>query len=160
MRTITRDLRFAARILRNSPGFAAVAVLTLALGIAAATTVFSWIDGLLLRPFPGSSDGERLAVLEAITRDAPNGANQISYLDYRDYQNSLKLVSGIAVHREDVFNLGDEGKPQGVWGELVSGNYFAVLGVKPALGRVFTRGRVRRQIGSAPGGRHQLPPVA
>lgn len=138
VRTFPQDLIFGLRLLRRSPGFAAVAVLTLALGIAANTTVFSWVDGLLLRPYPGATDGSRLAVLEMVTTGAPNGANQASYLDYRDYRDNLKSLSGLALHREDVFNFGEAANSQAVWGELVSGNYFAVLGVKPVLGRVFT----------------------
>jgi hypothetical protein len=138
MRDFFQDLRFGLRLLRGSPGFTAVAVFTLALGIAATTTVFSWIDGLLLRPFPGSSDSHQLAVLEIIRPEAPNGANQISYVDYREYRKHLKSLSGLAVHREEVFSLGDAEHTQAVWGELVSGNYFQVLGVTPALGRVFT----------------------
>ncbi|MBZ5592886.1 MAG: ABC transporter permease [Acidobacteriia bacterium] len=138
MRTLYQDLRYGIRVLAASPGFTAVAVLTLALGTAANTTVFSWVDGLLLRPYPGSSESRQLAVLEMITIGAPNGANQTSYLDYRSYRDQLQSISGLAVHREDVFSLGDADNVQPVWGELVSGNYFAVLGVKPALGRVFT----------------------
>jgi len=129
---------FALRVLQKSPGVTAVAVLTLALGIAANTTVFSWIDEILLRPFPGSSHGEQLAVLEMVTAGAPNGANQTSYLDYLDYGDHLKSISGVALHREDVFTLGESDHAQAVWGELVSGNYFAVLGVKPVVGRMFT----------------------
>ncbi len=139
MRAILQDLRFGLRLLRSSPGFAAVAVFTLALGIAANTTVFSWIDKLLLRPFPGATDTSRLAVLESVTPGAPNGANQVSYLDYLDYGRNLKSLSGVAIHREDVFTLGDAvTNSQAVWGEMVSGNYFAVLGVKAALGRLLT----------------------
>jgi predicted permease len=137
MRTLYQDLRFGLRIMNGHPWFTIVAVLTLALGIAANATVFSWVDGLLLHPFPGASDSSQLAVFEMITADAPNGAIQVSYLDYRDYRDNLKSISGLAVHREDVFNLGEAGNTQAVWGELVSGNYFAVLGVKPVLGRVF-----------------------
>jgi predicted permease len=150
MRTLAHDLKFAGRLFRGSPGFTAVAVVTLALGIGAATTVFSWIDGLLLRPFPGSSDGNRLAILERVETNAPNGATQISWLDCQDYAASLTGVSGVAVHREDVFNLGDEGKPEGVWGELVSGNYFDVLGVRPALGRLFSAEESDARLGAHP----------
>ncbi|MCC6394761.1 MAG: ABC transporter permease [Bryobacterales bacterium] len=139
MRTLLQDLRFGLRLLKASPGFTFVAVFTLAVGIAASATVFGWVDGLLLRPFPGARHGEQLAVLEASMPVAPNGANQISYVEYLDYRRNLKSLSGLAIHHEDVFTLGDGASSQPVWGELVSGNYFDVLEVKPALGRFFTR---------------------
>jgi predicted permease len=150
MRTLWQDLRFGWRLLLNSPGFTAVAVLTLALGIAANTTVFSWVDSLLLRPFPGARDSHQLAVLEMITAGAPNGANQVSYLDYLDYRRSLSSPSHLAVHREEVFTVGDTGAAQAVWGELVSGNYFETLGVAPALGRVFSREEDGGELGAYP----------
>lgn len=149
MWTIGGDIRFGIRVLRNNPGFTAVAVFTLALGIAANTTVFSWVDGLLLRPYPGSSDSERLAVFEMLT-NAPNGGTQISYLDYLDYRKQMKSLAGLAVHREDVFSLGQAGSLQPVWGELVSGNYFAVLGLRPQLGRVFTAEEDGNKLGAYP----------
>ncbi len=151
MRTFWDDLRFGLRFFRSSPGFTAVAVFTLALGIAANTTVFSWVDGLLLHPFPGASGGGRLAVLETVTTGAPNGANQISYVDYRDYRGGLKSLAGLAVHREDVFSLGETaGDTQAVWGEMVSGNYFEVLGVKAAVGRVFSAEEDGDRLGAYP----------
>ncbi|HTP30929.1 MAG TPA: hypothetical protein VMJ75_02075, partial [Candidatus Acidoferrales bacterium] len=115
MRTIWRDLQFGCRLFLSSPGFTAIALITLALGIAANTAVFSWIDELLLRPFPGATDGGRLAVMQAVTQGAPNGANQISYPDYRDYRANLKSLSGMAVHHEDVFTLGESGRSEAVW---------------------------------------------
>src|SRR5579864_9490082 len=126
MRTLRQDLTFAFRMLRSNPGFTVVAVLTLSLGIGANTTVFSWIDDLLLRPYPGSSQSQQLAVLEMITAGTANGANQTSYLDYLDYRAHLKSISGLALHREDIFTLGESVHAQAVWGELVSGNYFVV----------------------------------
>jgi hypothetical protein len=84
MRTLLHDLRFGLRQLYSSPGFALISVLTLALGIASSTTVFSWVDGLLLRPYPGAVEGSRLALLEMTSATAPNGANMLSYPDYRD----------------------------------------------------------------------------
>ena len=138
MGALYQDLRYGLRWLRHSPGFTAVAVFTLALGIAVNTTVFSWIDDLLLNPYPGSSDSARLAVMETVAKDAPNGAHQLSYPDYLDYKRHLTSLAGLALHREDVFSLGDAAHSQAVWGELVSGNYFSVLGVRPALGRTFT----------------------
>jgi predicted permease len=150
MRTIWQDLQFGLRLFLRSPGFTAVAVLTLALGIAANITVFSWIDGLLLRPFPGARDSHQLAVLEVSQSGAPNGANQTSYLDYRDYRANLKSLAGLAVHREEVFSLGNIDSAQAVWGELVSGNYFEVLGVKPSYGRVFTPDEDGDKLGAYP----------
>ena len=149
MRIFWQDLSFGLRLLRGNPGFAAIAVLTLAVGIAANTTVFSWIDGLLWHPFGGANDGQ-LAVLEMITAGAPNGANQTSYLDYRDYRTNLRSISGLAVHREDVFRLGDAANAQPVWGELVSGNYFSVLQVPPVLGRAFNSEEDSDHLGAYP----------
>jgi predicted permease len=136
MRTLWTDLRYGLRMLRGSPGFTAVAVLTLALGIAANTTVFSWIDQVLLRPLPGVSEGHRLAALEVSTSGWNGGAVLCSYTKYRAFRDHLKLIS-VAAHRPTSFSVGEGPKAQRVWGELVSGNYFAVLGVKPILGRVF-----------------------
>src|SRR5262245_15609674 len=121
---LIRDLHFALRSFLKAPGFTAVAILTLALGIAANTTVFSWVDSLLLRPFPGATDGGRLAIMQAVTKGAPNGANQLSYPDYRDYSTNLKSLSGLAAHHEEVFSVGDTARAEAMWGEFVSKNYF------------------------------------
>ncbi len=138
MRNFLQDVRFGFRVLSGSPAFASVAVLTLGLGIASTTTVFSWIDSVLLHPYPGTSRSEELASLEMVTPDAPNGGTAISWLDYRDYRDQLKGLSGLAVHRQCAFTLGDAQPARLAWGELVSGNYFDVMGVRPVLGRVFT----------------------
>jgi predicted permease len=136
VRTLIQDLRYGFRISLKKPGSAVVAVLTLAVGIAATSTVFTWIDGTLLRPIQGVADADRLTSFETL---APDGrAMTTSYEDYRDYRDHLKLVSGIALFRPNVFSLGQENHPMRVFGELVSGNYFAVLGVKAALGRTFS----------------------
>jgi predicted permease len=139
MRNLLQDVRFGLRVLSSSPAFAAVAVLTLGLGIASTTTVFSWIDSVLLHPYPGTSRSEELASLEMITKGAPNGGTGISWTDYRDYRDRLKGIAGVAVRRQCAFTLGDGQPARLTWGELVSGNYFDVLGVKPSLGRVFTQ---------------------
>ncbi len=129
------DLRYGFRVLRGSPGFTAVAVITLALGIAANATVFGWIDTLLLRPFPGVAEGGQLAALETVS---PNGeyANT-SYRDYRDYRDQLTSVSGVAASLLNAFNVGPADSPRRIYGEYVSGNYFSVLGVTPVRGRAF-----------------------
>jgi predicted permease len=135
MRSLYEDLRYAFRILRGSPGFTAVAVLTLALGIAANATVFGWIDTLLVRPFPGVDAGGRLAALETVS---PSGEySNTSYRDYRDYRDTVKSFSGLAASLLNAFNVGPADNPRRIFGEYVSGNYFAVLGVKPVRGRAF-----------------------
>ena len=131
-----QDLRYAFRVWGRNPGFTAVAVLTLAIGIAANTTVFSWIDAVLLRPLPGVSAGPELVAFETLT---PNGEFiTTSYPDYRDYRDHLRTLDGLAVAQPQAFSVGEADHTERVWGELVSGNYFAVLGVKPVLGRVFS----------------------
>src|ERR1035438_6679963 len=130
MRNLLQDIRFGFRVLSASPGFACVAVLTLGLGIASTTTVFSWIDGVLLHPYPGTSRSEELAALEMVTAGAPNGGTAVSWPDYRDYRDGLKGLAGLAVRRQCAFTLGDGQPARLAWGELVSGNYFEVLGVK------------------------------
>jgi predicted permease len=135
---LIRDLQFAFRSFLKTPAFTIVTILTLALGIAANTTVFSWVDSLLLRPYPGATDGGRLAILQTLNTAAPNGGNQLSYPDFRDYAANLKSLSGLAVHHEEVFSVGGGQRAEALWGEAVSSNYFEVLGVSPALGRAFT----------------------
>ncbi|MBZ5596174.1 MAG: ABC transporter permease [Acidobacteriia bacterium] len=131
MRTLVQDLRYGIRILRNRPGFTAAAVLTLALGIGANTTVFGWIDALLVHPFPGVTAGERLASIETVS---PTGEfSTTSWRDYQDYRDSLTLTSSVAASLLNPFAVGDE-NPQRVAGEYVSANYFKVLGVQPELG--------------------------
>jgi predicted permease len=131
-----QDLRYAVRVSAKSPGFTLVAVATLAVGIAANTTVFSWIDAVLLRPLPGVARQQELAVFETLT---PNGEFlTTSYSDYRDYRDHLTLLAGLAIAGPRALSIGQEDHAERVWGELVSGNYFAVLGVKPVIGRVFS----------------------
>jgi len=137
MRSLFQDLRYGARVFLKNPGFTVVAVITLALGIAATTTVFSWIENVLVRPLPGVADGHRLVVLEILTPGWNQGAVNASYDEYRLARENLKLLSGIAAHCLSSFQVGEGESAQRVWGELVSGNYFSVLGVEPVLGRAF-----------------------
>ena len=148
MRSLYEDLRYAIRVLRGSPGFTAVAVLTLALGIAANTTVFGWIDTLLVRPFSGVAGGGRLAALETVS---PNGEySNTSYRDYRDYRDSVNSFSGLAASLLNAFNVGPVENPRRIFGEYVSGNYFAVLGVKPVIGRAFLPSEYSDNPGASP----------
>ena len=140
---------YGLRMLRNSPGFAVVAVLTLALGIAINATVFSWINSVLLHPYPGVGHPERLALIETVT---PTGENLVntSYTDYKDYRDNLRLVSGVALGRFTPLSVGADGKTGRAWAELVSANYFDVLQVKPALGRTFLPEEGGDQAGAYP----------
>jgi predicted permease len=149
MRSLYEDLRYAIRVLRGSPGFTAVAVITLALGIAANTTVFGWIDTLLLRPFPGvAGSGGQLAAIETVS---PSGEfSNTSYRDYRDYRDGLKCFSGLAASLLNAFNVGPGDNPRRIYGEYVSGNYFDVLGVKPVRGRAFLPSEYSDHPGAAP----------
>ena len=142
------ELRIAIRGLRKQPSFTAVAVLTLGLGIAATTTVFSWVDGILLNPIPGIPNSEEVAVLEGVS---PDGEHVITaHPDFRDYQRQLTLVSGVVATHFMPFTLGREADAQRTFGEAVSANYFAVLGVRPELGRVFLPEEDRDDRGAFP----------
>lgn len=135
---IFEDLLYAGRVLRRTPALTAVAVLTLALGIAATTTVFGWIDGLVLHPFRGAKDDGQLAVLESVRASGIEDPN-VSYADCRDFQDSLPSISGLMLNQQAPASIGDGENAGSAWFELVSGNYFDVLGVKPVLGRTFAR---------------------
>jgi predicted permease len=149
MQTLWLDLQFGWRGLRNSPSFTSVAVFTLALGIAANTVVFSWIYAVLLRPLPGARDGAQLAAVESV--EPKLEGHNISYADFRDYRDHLQLISGIAVSQTlTQFRLGQGDRGEQVWGELVSGNYFQVLGVEPRLGQLFTSDESGDQPGAHP----------
>jgi predicted permease len=137
MRNFLEDLRNAMRVLRRTPALTAVAVLTLALGIAATTTVFGWIDGMVLHPFHGARDDGQLAVLESVSANGMQ--NQVSYADFRDFEDSLRSISGFSLNQKGPASIGEGEEAYSVWFELVSGNYFDVLGVKPVLGRAFAR---------------------
>jgi len=136
MRSLYEDLRYAIRVLRGSPGFTAVAVITLALGIAANATVFGWIDTLLVHPFPGVKEGGRLVELETVTATGEYATT--AYRDYRDYRDRLKSFSGLAASLFNPFTVGPLASPRRVFGEYISGNYFTVLGVEPVRGRVLS----------------------
>jgi len=130
------DLRFSSRLLFSRPGFTVIAVFTLALGISVTTAMFSVLDTMYWKAFPGAAEPDRLVELETV---APDGAMvRGSWLDFREYRDRLSPAAAVAAHDETVFNLGLSEQAKPIWGELVSSNYFAVLGVKAALGRVLS----------------------
>lgn len=128
-------MRHALRSLLRTPGFTAVALLTLAIGIGAITTVFSWIDRVLLTPLPGVAELHRIVALE--TRTPAGDLIDTSYPDFIDYQTQAKSFSHLLVHKERPLTLGTGPESERVWSELVSGNFFEALGVRPRLGRFF-----------------------
>jgi putative ABC transport system permease protein len=135
LETLWQDLRYALRMLRRNPGFAAVAILTLALGIGANTAIFSMVDALLLRPLP-YPESERLVLLTNKTSRARRSS--ISYPNFSDWRERAQSFEGMASWRGESFNLTGVDKPVQLRGLTVNWNFFAVLGVQPQLGRMFT----------------------
>ena len=128
-----RDVRFGNRILVKSPGFATVAVLSLALAIGASTTVFSVANAVLFRDLPVEEPGRLVSVHR--TRNGGISSSSHSYPNYLEFNKQTDVFSGVAAYCSFVpANLGGD-DPQRVWGQLVSGNYFSVLGVEAIAGR-------------------------
>jgi predicted permease len=136
MNTFLRDLRYGLRTLTRNPGFTAVAVLTIGIGIGASTTIFSWMRPMLLNPLPGATQVERIVAIENM---APDGEPiTTSYLDFRDFRDNLKLVNLVTARVGNVFSVGDAPRTTQVWGEMVSGGFFDMLGIQPEAGRFFS----------------------
>ena len=130
------DLKSALRMLRKNPGFAAVAILTVGIGVGSSTTIFSWIEAVLVNTLPGAGDANRVVALESLT---PSGEwVPTSYLDFRDLRDHLKSLQSMSVTVPMALAVGDERSVERNWGEAVSGNYFDLLRVKPLVGRFFS----------------------
>jgi macrolide transport system ATP-binding/permease protein len=128
-----QDLRYGVRMLLKTPALSLIAVVTLALGIGANTAIFTLLDKVLLRPLPV----EQPQQLVALARD-DNGAPAIfSYPMYADLRTRTEALTGLAAYYQQPFSLSDGSATERVIGQIVSGNYFAVVGVRPALGRFF-----------------------
>ena len=134
MQTLWQDLRYGLRVLLKSPGFTIVAILTLALGIGANSTIFSWINSTVLNPIPGLKDTSQFAELAAGLESDPN---PISYPDYVDLRDQNRSLAGLVVYSLWPMDLTGNARPERVWGEFASANYFDTLGVRPFLGRTF-----------------------
>lgn len=127
------DIRYALRGLRKNPGFAIVCILTLALGIGANTAMFAVINAVLIRPIPGVRNPGWLVILERLQKNNPDFA--FGYPDYLDYRDQSQSFTALAARCRTALTL-SHGTTERIVGELVSGNYFSVLGVNPALGRL------------------------
>ncbi|MGH9727215.1 MAG: ABC transporter permease [Candidatus Acidiferrales bacterium] len=134
MAMLLQDVRYGLRMLAKSPGFAAIAVLTLALGIGANTALFSVVNGVLLNPLPYPHSGQ----LTAIYGETP-GATQgyITYLNFLDWQRNSQTFSSMAMYRHEDYNLTGGGLAERLSGYMISAGFFPTLGVKPILGRTF-----------------------
>ena len=135
MISIWQDARYSLRVIAKAPGFAALSILTLALGIGANTTIFSWINSTLLNPVPGLT---RPSEVVSLTLSKP-GDNPFpfTYPDIEAMREGQKSFTGIAACSFAQMSITGRGKPERVWGMVASANYFDVLGVRPMLGRGF-----------------------
>src|SRR5215212_8564225 len=132
MDSFRQDIRSALRVFRASPGFVLVTVLSLALGIGVNTTLFRLVTGVLLRPVP-AADPARVMTLEK-----GGGLYIVSYPDYVDLRDRAHAMGGLAAWGELSAALATGDGVERAYGVLVSGNYFQVLGLRPALGRLLT----------------------
>ena len=136
MENLWQDIRFSVRTLVKNPGFAAVVVVSLALGIGANTTIFTLINAAFLNPLPVKNPSELVAVF---TVDENNpGQNPVSFLNYEDYRDGNEVLTALAAYtfpNPVALSMGDE--PEQTFVELATGNYFDVLGIRPAMGRFF-----------------------
>ena len=146
MATLIQDVRYGLRMLAKNPGFTTVAVFTLALGIGANTAVFNLISALLLRPLPAVQHPEQLVMLERIQKGFTG--DNFGYPDYLDYRDRNRSFTGLLADSGAALSFSNE-TTERVLGSLVSGNYFSVLGVRPALGRLIEP-RDTRVVGEGP----------
>src|SRR5260370_29710502 len=121
-----QDLRFGIRILRRSPGFSLLAILCLTLGIGASTSVFSWIEGILLRPFPAVVHQDRMMAVTGTNRGVA-GTTGVSWPDFADFQKRCTLFDSFIVDRIMGTTLSVGDRAQRTSGSIVSANYFAAL---------------------------------
>jgi len=137
MGTLLQDVRYGIRMLAKNPGFTAVAVLSLALGIGGNATVYSWLEAVLLHPLSLVQDSGKLVAVESVMPDGSYHTS--SYPDYRDYRDHNHVFSGMIGFELIGTNLKleKEQQPQRDWGLIVTENYFDLLGVKAARGRTF-----------------------
>jgi len=136
MTTVVQDMRYGLRMLAKSPGFGVAAVVTLALGIGANSTIFSWINSTILNPIPGiSRTSDLVTVMRGERSEHPSPP--FSYLDYRDLRDHNRSFSGFLGYHDDYMYLTGTDKAERIYGALTSANYFDVLGVRPILGRGF-----------------------
>ena len=143
-----QDLRYALRMLARAPSFALIAVLTLSLGIAANSTILSWMSATLLNPVPGVSDTvDLVTVMRGDRSDHPSPP--FSFPDLRDLAERTRTFSGLLGYHDDFLSLTGVAKPERIYGALTTANYFDVLGVRPIAGRTFLSEEEQKGNGAA-----------
>jgi len=135
MNSFWQDVRYSLRMIAKAPGYAAIAILTLALGIGANTTIFSWINSTLLNPIPGLASPSEVVALTLGRGDA--APFPFTYPDFESMRDGQQSFVGLTASNIAPMSLTGKGKPERVWGMMASANYFDLLGVRPILGRGF-----------------------
>jgi predicted permease len=135
MTSLWQDIQFSFRMIAKAPGYAVIVILTLALGIGANTTIFSWINSALLNPVPGVANPSE--VVSLVVGNPGNNPLGFSYPDFEAVRDGQQSFSDITACWFAAMSLTGKSKPERVWGMVVSANYFDVLGVRPLLGRGF-----------------------
>ena len=142
MRTLWQDVRYALRTLRKNPGFTAIAVFTLALGIGANSAIFSVVNAVLVRPLPYPQP-QRLMLLR---ESSLQGESSVSYPNFLDWKAGSRVFESMAASRPESLNLTQSGEPERLPGRMVSAGWLETLGIPPAMGRPI-----------APQGKHPAP---
>ena len=135
MSTLLSDIRYSIRSLLKNPGLTAAAVLSLGLGIGANTTIFTWAQATLFRPIPMAADPGTIRIAAMESRDGQN--RSWSYPNFTDFRDRATLMDVVA-QDDQTFNVAVDESAERNWGGLVSGNFFQVMGVQPAAGRLFS----------------------
>jgi predicted permease len=146
MGTLIQDLKYGLRMLAKNPGFTWAAVLTLALGISATSTIFSWINSTILTPIPGVSDTSNLVTVMRGER-SEHPTPPFSWPDFKDLRDRTRTFSGLLAYHQDYVSLTGGEKPERVYGTLTTANFFHLLGARAILGRAFVPEENQKPLG-------------
>src|SRR5688572_19475212 len=135
MSTFIADIRYSFRSLLKNPGLTLAAILSLGLGIGANTTIFTWVQAVLFRPIPLASEPSTIRIAAMENREGQS--RSWSYPNFIDFRDRAKLLD-IVAQDDQTFSIAVDDTAERAWGGLVSGNYFDVMGIRPAAGRFFT----------------------
>jgi predicted permease len=147
MNQLMADIKYAMRQLCRAPGFALTAVLTLALGIGANSTILSWISATLFNPIPSAANVDRMLSIQRGER-SEHPVPPLSYPDFVDLRANAKSFSGMIAEHQDYLSITGSEKPERIYGELTSADYFEVLGIQPYLGRTLISTRSNERAGA------------